>query len=314
MTRRHVVMLVAATACWGCGTVLSKQVLDRGVAPLTLLAIELSASCLLLLVSSALVRSTSTWSPSLLKLALLGILNPGLAYALGLLGLVSISASLSVLLWATEPILILLLAILVLHERVAAATVVALAAAIVGVLLVVYRPGADGDARGVALTVAAVSACACYTVLTRRLVLDDSSLTVVLAQQVVALIFALVSVGVALLWGLTDLALPTDLTTLALAVASGALYYGFAFWFFVSGLRGVPASVAGALLPLIPVFGLTAAYAAGDRLEGRQWLGASVVVLATAAAVVRHLRSPQGSDSAQPVALKPARGTASPSS
>jgi drug/metabolite transporter (DMT)-like permease len=43
---RHALLLVAATACWGCGTVLSKQVLDRGVAPLTMLALELlPAAC-----------------------------------------------------------------------------------------------------------------------------------------------------------------------------------------------------------------------------------------------------------------------------
>ena len=45
------------------------------------------------------------------------LLNPGLAYALSLIGLTMISASASVLIWAIEPILILLLAGLVLGER-----------------------------------------------------------------------------------------------------------------------------------------------------------------------------------------------------
>ena len=190
---RHVVLLVAATACWGCGTVLSKQVLDRGVAPLTLLAVELTASSLLLLLAIGLVGGRVTASPAMLKLAVLGFLNPGLSYALGLLGLVSITASMSVLLWATEPILIMLLAVLVLRERTAPATAAAVTAALVGVLLVIYRPGASGDAIGVALTVAAVAACALYAVLTRRLLLDDSSLAVVLVQQVAALCFAVVA-------------------------------------------------------------------------------------------------------------------------
>ncbi len=179
---RHVLLLVAATACWGCGTVLSKQVLDRGVAPLTLLAVELTASTFLLLLATLLIGVPVTSSPAMVRLAALGLLNPGFAYALGLLGLVSITASMSVLLWATEPILIMLLAILVLRERIALATAVAVAAAMVGVLLVIYRPGATGDAIGVALTVTAVAACALYAVLTRRLVLDDSSLAVVLVQ------------------------------------------------------------------------------------------------------------------------------------
>ena len=77
-----------------------------------------------------------------------------------------------------------------------------------------------------------------------------------------------------------------------LAIASGVVYYGFAFWFFVGGLRGVPASVAGGFLPLIPIFGLAAACLLGDRFLDRQWLGAGLVVLAATAAAIRHLSAP----------------------
>jgi len=287
---RHVLLLVAATACWGCGTVLSKQVLDRGVAPLTLLVVELAASGLLLLLALLLLRARLYWSPAMARLAALGLLNPGLAYALGLFGLVSITASMSVLLWATEPILIMLLAVLVLRERIALATVAAVAVAMVGVMLVIYRPGAAGDALGVALTVAAVAACAFYAVLTRRLLLDDSSLAVVLVQQVVALGFAGVLAGTASAAGVADLGLPDDLATWGLAAASGMVYYGLAFWFFVGGLRGVPAAVAGSFLPLIPVFGLAAAYLLGDRFIDRQWAGAALVVVAAGAAATRARR------------------------
>lgn len=285
----HVLLLVAATACWGCGTVLSKQALDRGVAPLTLLVIELAASSLLLVLAKLLLRQRFGWSPTIGKLAVLGLLNPGLAYALGLVGLVTITASMSVLLWATEPILIMLLAFLVLRERISPTTMIAVTAALVGVMLVIYHPGASGDAVGVTLTVAAVTGCACYTVLTRWLLVDDSSLTVVLVQQTAALCFAVVLAGTASIIGPLDLGLPSDPATWALAAASGIVYYGLAFWFFIGGLRGVPASVAGSFLPLIPVFGLAAGHAVGDRLLHRQWLGAALVVIATAAASIHHL-------------------------
>jgi drug/metabolite transporter (DMT)-like permease len=276
---------------------LSKQVLDRGVAPLTLLAIELAASSLLLWLGTLVFGLRLTWSATLERLAALGILNPGFAYALGLLGLVTIDASMSVLLWATEPILIMLLAVLLLRERVAAATIVAVAVALVGVVLVLYRPGASGDAIGIALTVGAVTACAFYTVLTRRLLLDDSSLAVVLVQQLAALTFALIIAGAAWAIGTADLGLPADTATWALAAVSGMVYYGLAFWFFIGGLRGVPASIAGSFLPLIPVFGLAAGYLVGDRLTDRQWLGATLVVVATAAATAYHLtRQPTRSD------------------
>ncbi len=292
---RHVILIVAATACWGGGTVLSKQVLERGVAPLTLLVIELAASCLLLLGSMIVLRTAWSRGPELGRLAMLGILNPGLAYALGLLGLATVSASMAVLLWGTEPLLILVLAVLLLRERVAAATVLGIVAALVGVLLVIYRPGLGGDPIGLVLTAAAVTACACYTVLTRRWLLDDSSLLVALVQQAVALTFAVVVAGGSSLLGLADLGPPVGGGTWLLAVASGAVYYGLAFWFYVSGLRRVPASVAGAFLPLIPVFGLAAAYLVGDRLVDRQLFGAALVILATATVAVHHLIQSPGS-------------------
>lgn len=286
---RHALHVVAATACWGGGTVLSKQVLDRGVAPLTLLAIELTASSLLLGLGALALGARPTWSPTLARLALLGVLNPGVAYALGLLGLVTITASLSVLLWATEPVLIMLLAVLVLRERIAGATMIAVAIALAGVLLVLYRPGASGDAVGIGLTMGAVTACAVYTVLTRRLLLDDSSLEVVLVQQVAALCFAVALTAVAWALGATSLGAPADPATWGLAAASGMVYYGLAFWFLVGGLRGVPAAVAGSLFPLIPVFGIAAGYLAGERLSDRQWVGATIVVVATCAAAAYHL-------------------------
>lgn len=286
---RHALLILSATACWGGGTVLSKQVLDRGVAPLTLLAIELAASTLLLGLGALVLGVRPKWSPALARLAFLGVLNPGIAYALGLLGLVTITASLSVLLWATEPVLIMLLAVLLLRERIAAATMIAVAIALVGVLLVLYRPSASGGGAGIGLTMGAVLACAFYTVLTRWLLLDDGSLEVVLVQQVAALCFALALVGMAWAAGITNPGMPVDLATWGLAALSGIVYYGLAFWCFIGGLRGVPASVAGSFFPLIPVFGIAAGHLAGERLSNGQWIGAAIVVLATGAAAAHHL-------------------------
>ena len=110
-------MLVAATACWGTGTVVTKQVLGS-FQPLTLLPQQLAASCVFLLLAIRLNGARIAWSPQMTRLTLLGILNPGVAYALGLLGLASISASMSVLLWALEPVLILLLAVALLREHI----------------------------------------------------------------------------------------------------------------------------------------------------------------------------------------------------
>ena len=285
----RVLMLVAAAACWGVGTVVSKQALDD-IAPLTLLPIQLLASTVFLFGMQLATRSRIVWSAQLRRLAALGLLNPGLAYALGLLGLVSITASLSVLLWTLEPVLILLLAVLLLRERIPAAMAIAMAVAVGGVLLIVYQGGAAGDTTGVLLTVTAVGACALYTVATRHLLLDDASVAVALVQQAAALVFAVVLVlAVAGFGGDVWPDEPLNATAWGAAVVSGVLYYGLAFWFFLSALSRVRASVAGAFLPLIPVFGVAAGYLIGERLTGRQWVGAAVVVAAvTVVAVLQH--------------------------
>lgn len=286
--RTAVAALVAAAACWGLGTVASKQVVDD-VAPLTLLPLQLAASCVLLLLLILVRRERFAWTPPMHRLAALGVLNPGIAYALGLVGLTTITASMAVLLWALEPVVILLLAALVLREHIPAALAASVAVAITGVLLVVYQPGATGEPVGITLTLVSIGFCALYSVLTQRLMLDDSSLTVVLAQQAAALGFAVVLATVVGMAGGTG----WDLGGLGAgawlgAAASGVLYYGLGFWFFVTGLRQVPASYAGAFLPLIPVFGVAAGYLTGERLEPRQWLGAVIIVAATAAIALRQ--------------------------
>lgn len=275
-------MLTAAAACWGVGTVLSKQALD-GVPPLTLLPIQLLVSCGVLLVAARALRLRFVWSHNLGRLGALGILNPWLAYTLGLLGLTYISASMSVLLWALEPAFILILAHLFLRDAVSARVRLGIVAAVCGVLLVVYQPGTSGSALGVVLVVCAVALCAIYTVAARGLLVDDESLLVVIVQQVVALGLAAVVLLVAR--GLYDERVGLsglDSGTWAAAVASGALYYGFAFWLYLAGLRQTSATVAGSFLTLIPVFGLAGGIVVGETLSSRQWVGAVVVVIAVA--------------------------------
>jgi drug/metabolite transporter (DMT)-like permease len=287
-TGTAIAALIAAAACWGIGTVVSKQVVDD-VAPLTLLPVQLAVSCAFLLVVALVRREPLTWTPPVRRLAALGVLNPGIAYALGLIGLTTITASMSVLLWALEPVVILLLAALVLREHIPPALAVTIAIAISGALLVVYQPGASGNAVGITLTLVSIGFCALYTVLTRRMMLDDSSLTVVLAQQTAALVFAIALASVVELaggpgWNLTGLGESAWLG----AGVSGILYYGLGFTFYVTGLRHIPASYAGAFLPLIPVFGIAGGYLIAERLEPRQWIGAVIIVSATVVIAIRH--------------------------
>ncbi len=291
--RVAIAALVAAAACWGLGTVVSKQVVDD-VAPLTLLPIQLAASGVLLLVVTAVRREPIALTPPVRKLAVLGVLNPGAAYALGLVGLTTITASMYVLIWATEPVVILVLAALVLRERISLRLAVLVSVAVAGVLLVVHQPGVSGDLVGILLTITSVGFCGLYTVLTRRLLLDDASLTVVIVQQAAALAFAVLLASVAELLGTSgwDVA-GLGATSLLFAGVSGVLYYGLGFWFYLTGLRLVTASYAAAFLPLIPVFGLAGGYLIGERLSPVQWVGTALVVTATLAIAARQGSPPE---------------------
>jgi probable blue pigment (indigoidine) exporter len=287
-SRRTVLALILAAACWGLGTVVSKRAIEE-IPPLTLLPIQLGSSLLALALLMR-WRGVPLRDPSASPLlGRLGVLNPGLAYALSLLGLVHITASLSVMLWALEPLLILFLAAWLLEERIGPSLVVLSLVALAGMLLVIYQPGSTGTTLGVALTVAGVACCAIYTVVTRRWISSsDSTAQVVVSQQTYALGVAFILVAV--VWLLGGAVRPENVSPAgwASAVGSGVLYYAMAYWFYLSGLRHAPASIAAASFYLIPVFGVAGGFLfLGDRLLPGQWVGV-VVVLAAIAIILRR--------------------------
>ncbi len=289
---RNLVFLLLAAACWAGGTVVSKQAVAE-VPPITLLAVQLAASVAFLLVIARVRGERLPTRGDGRNLARLGLLNPGLAYALSLVGLVEISASVAVLLWALEPILILVLAALVLRERIGRAIVAGSVAAVVGLAMVVGEPAAGGSLSGIGLTIAGVAVCAVYTVASRRWLpgASDSTLGVVAGQQLHALGLAVVVVAVLATAGGRILPIALSPAGLAAALGSGLLYYAFAYLFYLAALRAIRASVAASSFYLIPVIGVGLASVAGERLEPIQWLGAGIVVGAVALITVLGVRT-----------------------
>jgi probable blue pigment (indigoidine) exporter len=289
VARRDLLSLILAATCWGVGTVISKAALAE-VPPLTLLPLQLTASLVVLavLMRSKGISFRTEGSPLLGRL---GLLNPGIAYALSLIGLTTITASLSVLLWALEPLMILFLAAWFLHERITPTFVVLSLVAFAGMGIVVFDPSAGAAAFiGVALTLAGIACCAVYSVATRRFIPDANETSqVALSQQAHALVLALVVVIVVGLAG--GQIAPTSLSPLGLAsaVGSGVLYYAAAYWFYLGALRHVPASLAAVAFYLIPIIGVAAgALILSERLQPHQWVGAVIVL----AAVLLILRQP----------------------
>jgi probable blue pigment (indigoidine) exporter len=294
IARPDLVRLILAATCWGLGTVVSKSALEE-IPPLALLPTQLAVS---LVVLAVLLRRQGVPlrgdGPALL--GRLGILNPGMAYALALVGLTTISASMSVLIGAIEPIMILILAGILLHERITPGLAVLSLVALAGMVMVVFDPSSEGQAIGVVFALAGIGCCAIYTVLTRRwLPAAAETGQVVFAQQAHGLAFAVVLLAVvAVVGGSVG---PTSLTPAGVtsAVVSGALYYAGAYWFYLAALRNVPASLSGISFYLIPIVGIAAgAVFLGERLDPLQWVGAGLVLGAVAAIYRLRIEEPAG--------------------
>jgi probable blue pigment (indigoidine) exporter len=166
------------------------------------------------------------------------------------------------------------------------------ATALLGVGLVVLQPGNRATGLGVVLTIAGVGACAVYTVLSSKFLAETSTLGVVLVQQAAALGFAVVLFAASFVFGNPNSVVDVSRAAWASALAAGVLYYGLAFWFYVTGLKGMTAGRAGLFINLVPVFGVAAGYLAIDeRLLGRQWIGAAVIIASIVLMTVRRGRS-----------------------
>jgi drug/metabolite transporter (DMT)-like permease len=219
-------------------------------------------------------------------LLLLGVLNPGISYTLSLLGLARISASVSTLLWAAEPLMILSLAALVLREPVTWRLLVVMLVGGVGVLIVTDIGGGLVDSRndpiGILLLLSAVLCCAFYTVISRKLSDRVDPLLTVALQQTAGLAWTS-----SLLLANTPYGSVNDLGTiswglLSAAAVSGLLYYAAAYWLYITALQSVSAAVAGTYFNIIPVFGIGLACAfLGERLAPVQWAGAGAIMVST---------------------------------
>lgn len=284
MSRSHVLPLILAAAGWGAGAVASKHAV-ASIPPVLLLVVQLSASLVLMAVLARFRPPPRSDG----RVVLLGLLNPGFAYLLNLAGLATITAGLSVMLWALEPVLIVAVAWLVLGQRLSPASMLISLVAVAGGVVAGSPSLSGGALGGVILTVVAVGCCAVYTVAAGEWQTGTQTVTIVAAQQAVALGLAGLIALVSLALGAQLVAGPIPASAWTSAVISGVLYYGLAFWAFLTGLRHTRAGVAGQFINLVPVFGVTFAWVLLDeRLGPIQFAGGAVVVVAVSALISRH--------------------------
>jgi drug/metabolite transporter (DMT)-like permease len=279
--------LLVAAALYGVSTAVSVVAL-REVRPADLLAIELIGGAALLLTAAA--GSGRLRRRGAVGQMLLGALTPGLAYLLGDLGLARTSASSGSLLLAGEPLLSVLLAVIVLRERLRGRAVVALAVGLTGSALVAF--GSGGGRTGGTTTIgnllvfASVAAAAVYLIVARRLNDDEDGLNASAWQTTGGALSTAPFVVLSWAHGGSRL----DMAGTAAWAACGAvLLCGvLADVAFNRGISRVPAARAGQLANLTPVAGtLTAVLVLGERPAPLQLAG-GVAVLAGLALLLRR--------------------------
>lgn len=268
--------LLVSASIFGLSTTLSVVAL-RAVRPVDLLAVEIGGAAVMV-VTAAAVRGRLRWRGAPRHM-LVGVLVPGLAFLFGDLGLARTSASSGSLLLSAEPLLSVLLALLVLRERLSGRAGAALVVGLAGGALVAIGPGGGSTADsllGNVLVLLAVVASAAYLISTRR-VNDGDGLNESAWQSVGGALSVLPFVVASWSTGGTRL----DTVGVGGWLACGAVVICGAAGgvLFNRGIALVPAVRAGQLGNLTPVVGtLTAVLFLGDRPSLLQLIGGAGIL------------------------------------
>lgn len=282
--RRPVGLIAVAALSWGLGVVMTKVALDQ-LAPLDVLGVEL------------VVGAAAVWAALLIRgrtrtgafagwraFALLGLLEPGLSFALGDFGLNETGAADGALLIASETLFVVVLARLILSERLTQRTAFAVAAGVLGSAAIALGAVGDGQTTlaGDLLVLGGTAAAAAYSVLARRVARDGEpdGLTVTAVQLLVAAIVCLPLVVTGAAMGHSHLA-DADSAHVLAGVATGLLTTGIPFVLYNVAIRDVPAAPAAVILNLVPIIAaVLATVLLDERLGALQVLGGVAVIAA----------------------------------
>jgi O-acetylserine/cysteine efflux transporter len=270
-----VAALVVAAGLWGAAVSGTKYALG-GFDPVTLLSVELLAGTGVLwaaLLARGYRRPGSWWLP-----ALLGLLEPALAYLGDTFGLSLTSAVHGALISGLESGLVVLLAALLLRETVTRPALLAIAVAVGGLAVLAGAGAGGGTAAGDLLVAGGVLSASLYTIVAKRFDDGSDALSLTAWQFAVA---TLVSLLVTITrWSAGPGAGAGSIAPrfwLA-AVLVGAGGFGAGFLLFNTVIGQIDAWRSAVVLNLIPVFGVVSAVIfLREGITGRDALGAVLV-------------------------------------
>jgi drug/metabolite transporter (DMT)-like permease len=276
-----VALITLAALSWGLGIVLTKLTLEQ-LAPLDVLGVELlvgAAAVGLALVVRGDVGAFDGWP----AFAALGLLEPGLSFALGDFGLDRTAAVDGSLLIASETLFAVMLARVVLGERVSSRVAFAVGVGVAGsVLVALGGVGGSGERSvlGDVLVLGGTAAAAAYTVAARRVARngEPDALKVTAVQLAAALLVALPLVAVAAASGHSEIG-NADGAHLAAALATGLLTTAIPFLLFNVAIRDVEVASGALILNLVPIIAAALAVVLlGEGLGLLQLAGGAAVV------------------------------------
>jgi DME family drug/metabolite transporter len=291
-SRRGFLLVVLAALCWGTSGVSGTIIADRtDLGPLDIAWHRMAIGAVVLLIGTALARRRGAGTTpaltrgSVVRLVLVatGLAAYQLAYfaAVATAG-VSIATLVAL---GLAPLLIALGATALGHGRPDRATVLALAAALVGlVLLVGISAGEDAGTTVVLGALVAVGSAVGYAVVTLAGAGVPAGIPVTLAGFAGG---ALLLTPVALMIGLRS---TTDPVALGVLLYLGAVPSALAYVMFFSGLRSVPGAVASIVTLLEPLTATALATAfLGERLSPGALAGGLLVLAAVAGLYLRRM-------------------------
>ncbi len=276
---------------WGFGISAVKHALGY-LPPAHLLLVQLVFSSLAIAVLAAIERPPRPSARQTLLGGATGVLEFGLGYGVGTIGLYLTTASNTSLISTTEPFFVLLLAWLILREPVTRLMALCGIAAAVGLTLVVAPDMSHARLTllsGDALLLLQYFCGGLYAIISRRIVAGIAPLILCAIQFAAGSLFVIVLVVVA--EGLGIIGGWPDMTAKALAWAfiSGMLQFALPFWLHLVALRHMPASIFSFFLALVPVFGVIGAMLfLGERLSAIQIVGGVLLLGALLPVARRH--------------------------
>ncbi len=273
--------IIFATFCWGAGTTITKQGLSDSLIQEGYFFSAQIASAWLFMCLLQLLSKQKKLSSGAIRFSWLGLLEPGLAYALGVIGLKYTIAIHATLIGGLESFIILLFSFLIFRKTITKKSLILGICLFLSTLAVSLSSIDNSDASrnmmfGDLLELLGVSCAALYVSLSNNVIPEESDWQTIIFCQL-SLCFGLVLVYF-MLKGFNISLLLSHFNIYS--ISSGIITYSLSFVLYFWGAKRVSHSLSAFLINLIPLFGVSLSVVfLKESLNLIGWLGFFLTIL-----------------------------------